>query len=159
MCSGAIREIESLKNHKDLSLYLRSRGLRMTPSKKLLIQFFLDHHSRHVTFKELQGFLNRSLPDIDRTTIYRNIEKFIAIGIIQELNLPKTGKVFQYVFDKKVHHYYICKACGKANRGNQELFEKIEAALKDIHGFSKANLSMVFYGHCTKCAKAISATK
>jgi Fur family ferric uptake transcriptional regulator len=131
----------------------------MTPSKKLLIQFFLDNHNRHVSFKELQNFVHKSLPDVDRTTIYRNIEKFIALGLIQELNLPKTGKVFQYIFDKKVHHYYICKECGKANRGNQELFGKIEAALKDIHGFSKANLSVVFYGHCTKCAKVMDGPK
>jgi len=125
----------------------------MTPSKKLLIQFFLDNHSRHIPFRELQSFMHSKLPDVDRTTIYRNIEKFISLGLIQELVLPKTGKVYQYTFDKKVHHYYICKACGKASKGNKALFSKIEEALKDIHGFSKANLSVIFYGYCTKCSK------
>jgi Fe2+ or Zn2+ uptake regulation protein len=128
---------------------MRSRGLRMTPSKSLLIQFFLNNHNRHVPFKELQEFVQENLPNVDRTTFYRNIEKFIEMGLIQELNFPKTGKVYQYIFDKKVHHYYICKSCGKANKGHQALFNKIEDALKDIHGFSKAGLSVVFYGHCT----------
>ena len=73
------------------------------------------------------------------------------LDIIQELNLPNIGKRYQYVLDRKVHHFYICKACGKANRGNEELFRKIENALKDVHGFSKANLSVVFYGYCSKC--------
>lgn len=143
-----------MKKHKDLVIYLRSRGLRMTASKQTLIQFFLDNPNRHVPFRELQVFLQKSVPDIDRTTIYRNIEKFIALDMIQELDLPKIGKVYQYIFDKKVHHYYICKTCGKANKGNKELFGKIETALKDIHGFSKANLSIVFYGSCTKCSKS-----
>ncbi len=143
-----------MKKHKDLVLYLRSRGLRMTASKQMLIQFFLDNQSRHVPFRELQAYLQKSLPEVDRTTIYRNIEKFISLELIQELDLPKVGKVYQYIFEKKLHHYYICKICGKANKGNQDLFGKIESALKDIHGFSKANLSMVFYGSCTKCSKS-----
>jgi len=143
-----------MKKHKDLVLYLRSRGLRMTASKQTLIQFFLDNQNRHVPFRELQSFMQESLPEVDRTTVYRNIEKFISLELIQELDLPKIGKVYQYIFDKKVHHYYICKFCGKSNKGNQELFNKIENALKDIHGFSKANLSVVFYGSCTKCSKS-----
>ncbi|MGZ3798069.1 MAG: Fur family transcriptional regulator [Pseudobdellovibrionaceae bacterium] len=126
----------------------------MTPSKQALIQFFLDNQNRNVPFRELQAFMQKSIPDVDRTTVYRNIEKFIALELIQELDLPRIGKVYQYIYDKKVHHFYICKFCGKANRGNQELFNKIENALKDIHGFSKANLSVLFYGSCTKCSKA-----
>ena len=126
----------------------------MTPSKLLLIQFFLDNQSRHIPFRELQAFMHKSLPEVDRTTIYRNIEKFIELGLIQELVLPKSGKVYQYVFDKKVHHYVICKSCGKASKDNQELFSKIDNALKEIHGFSKANLSVIFYGFCTKCARS-----
>lgn len=96
--------------------------------------------------------MTKRLAGIDRSSIYRNIETLKALDIIQELNLPQMGKRFQYVFDKRVHHFYICKACGKANRGNKELFGKIEGALKDIHGFSKANLSVVFYGYCAKCS-------
>lgn len=125
----------------------------MTSSKEVLIQFFLDNQNRHIPFKELQDHLNKNLPDVDRTTIYRNIEKFISLGVIQELDLPTKGKVYQYVFDKKVHHYYICKSCGKTNKGDEELFQKIEKALKDIHDFSKANLSILFYGLCSKCER------
>ncbi|MBC7743221.1 MAG: transcriptional repressor [Bdellovibrionaceae bacterium] len=140
-----------MKKHKDLVEFLKSRGLRMTPSKQHLIQFFLDNQNRHIPIKEIQDHLMSILPDVDRTTIYRNIEKFISLGLIQELDLPKKGKVYQFVFDKKVQHYYICKSCGKMNKGNEDLFKKIEKALKDIHDFSKANLSVLFYGFCSKC--------
>lgn len=140
-----------MKKHKDLVLYLKSHGLRMTSSKKLLIQFFLDHQHRHIPASELQEFMNEQMPNIDRTTIYRNIEKFIALEVIQELTIPKKGKVFQYIFEKKAHHYYICKSCGKIIKGNDDLFKRIEETLKNIHDFSKANLSVVFYGYCSKC--------
>lgn len=147
-----------MKKHKDLVLYLKSHGLRMTSSKKLLIQFFLDNEHRHIPAQELQDFLNKHLPEVDRTTVYRNIEKFIALEVIQELTLPKKGKVFQYIFEKKPHHYYICKSCGKVIKGNEALFKKIEKALKDVHDFSKANLSVVFYGYCSKCDPKLKET-
>ena len=134
-------------------MYLKSLGLRMTPSKRVLIQFFLDNQMRHVPLKELQAFMRKSLPRVDYTTVYRNIEKFVELGVIQKLELPRTGKVYQYVYGKKVQHYYICKACGRANKGDQKLFTQIERTLKEIHGFSKAHLSVVFYGPCARCSR------
>lgn len=140
-----------MNRHKELVQFLKTRGLRMTSSKEVLIQLFIDNQNRHIPLKEIQEHLLFVTPDVDRTTIYRNIEKFISLGVIQELDLPKRGKVYQFVFGKKMHHYYICKSCGKMNKGNEDLFKKIEKALKDIHDFSKANLSVLFYGFCAKC--------
>lgn len=133
--------------------------MRITPGRKLLLQYILDNHSRQVSLKEIHDFLEKRLPGVDRSVVYRNLETLKKLDILQELSLPKLGKCFQYVFDTKVHHFYICKACGKSNRGNNELFKKIEKALQEIHGFSKANLSIVFYGYCTKCAKKLDAKK
>lgn len=140
-----------MKKRKDLIAYLKSKGLRMTPLKELLIQFFLDNQTRHIPSKELQEHVAKGLPNVNRTSIYRNIEKLIVLELIQELDLPKTGKAYQFIFDSKVHHYYICKVCGKVKKGDQRLFSRIEKALKDIHDFSKAHLSVVFYGYCSDC--------
>lgn len=140
-----------MKKRKDLLAYLKLKGLRMTPLKELLIQFFLDNRKRQIPFKELQEHVAKNLPDVDRTSLYRNIEKFISLDLIQELNLPKTGKIYQFVFDRKVQHYFICKGCEQVKKGDEVLFKQIETSLKKIHGFMKANLSVVFYGYCSKC--------
>lgn len=140
-----------MKKSKDLLAYLKLRGLRTTPLKELLIQFFLDNKKCQIPYKELQEHVAKNFPDIDRTTLYRNIEKFISLDLIQELNLPKTGKIYQFVFDRRVHHYFICKGCEQVKKGDEVLFKQIEASLKKVHGFMKANLSVVFYGYCSKC--------
>lgn len=141
-----------MRKHKDLLEVLRSNKMRITPGRRLLLQFILDNKSRQLSLKDIQNFLDEKLAGVDRSSVYRNLETFQKLDIIQELNLPNIGKRYQYVLDRKVHHFYICKACGKANRGNEELFHRIESALKDVHGFSKANLSVVFYGYCARCA-------
>jgi Fur family transcriptional regulator, ferric uptake regulator len=140
-----------VKRHKDLLAILRHQGMRVTPARKMLLQFFLDNQHRQIPLKDIYTFMKKNLPKINPSSIYRNLEVFKEVEIIQALNLPKTKKQFQYIFDRKVHHYYICKACGKLNRGNHMLFKKIESALREIHDFKKANLSVIFYGRCQKC--------
>jgi len=140
-----------MKKHKDLLAVLRSNNMRITPARRALLQFILDNKFRQISVQDIQDFLDKQIMGVDRSSLYRNLETLQRLDIIQELHLPNVGKRYQYVLDRKVHHFYICKGCGKASRGNEELFSKIETALKDIHGFSKANLSVVFYGYCAKC--------
>jgi Fur family ferric uptake transcriptional regulator len=141
-----------MRRHRDLVNLLRASGMRITSGRRLLLQFVLDNKARRITLAEIHAFVDAQPRPIDRASVYRNIEAFKRLGILQELRLPDVGKCFQYVLDRKVHHFYICKVCGKAKPGDRLLFERIEAALKEIHGFSKANLSAVFYGTCAKCA-------
>jgi Fur family transcriptional regulator, ferric uptake regulator len=140
-----------MKKHKDLLEVLKSNKMRITPARRILLQFILDNKDRQISLRDIHDFLERRLEGVDRSSVYRNLETFKKLDILQELDLP-SGKVFQYVLDRKVHHFFICKACGKASRGNEKLFRKVEAALKEVHGFSKANLSVVFYGYCARCS-------
>lgn len=140
-----------MKTQKDLLTYLKNNGLRMTPLKEVLIEFFINNKHRQIPFKELQDHVNKKLPEIDRTTLYRNTEKLISLDIIQELNLPKAGKVYQFVYNCKIQHYFICKKCDQITKGDKELFKTIEDALKKVHGFVNANMSAVFYGYCSNC--------
>lgn len=142
-----------MKKHQDLLAVLKTNKMRITPLRRLLIQFILDNKSKQLSLKDIQKYLSEQISHVDRSSLYRNLELLKRLDMIQELDLPNSGKCFQYIFDRKVHHFYICKACGKLKPGNKNLFEKIEAALKDVHGFEKANLSVVFYGYCSKCPK------
>lgn len=143
-----------MKKHKDLLEILRSHNMRITPNRRILLQYILDNKHRQLSLNDIQLHLKENGATEDRSSVYRNVETLKKLNIIQELNLPKVGKKFQYVLDRKVHHFYICKSCGRSNRGNETLFKKIETALQEIHGFSKANLSVVFYGLCQKCSKS-----
>lgn len=140
-----------MRRHRDLVALLRSNGLRITAGRRMLLQFILDNSARRVTLAEIHDHLRSQRHHIDRASVYRNLQTLKKLEIIQELKLPGVGRCFQYVLDRKVHHFYICKVCGKAKSGDRALFERIESALRDIHGFAKSNLSIVFYGTCARC--------
>jgi Fur family ferric uptake transcriptional regulator len=141
-----------MKRHKDLLALLKSNGMRVTAGRRELLQFILDNGSRRVSLGEIHAHMDRKRP-VDRASIYRNLEAFKKLEIVRELKLPGIGKCFEYVLDRKVHHFYVCKVCGRAKPGDARLFDRIEAALKKIHGFVNANLSVTFYGTCAQCAR------
>ena len=136
-----------MRKHRDLQEILRASGMRITAGRRALLQLILDNRARRVGLREIHAHLDGR---IDRTSVYRNLIAFERLGIIQGLKLSGE-KTYQYVLDRKIQHFYICKACGHARRGNRRLFERIEAALQETHGFAKANLSVVFYGTCAAC--------
>ncbi|MBI2606471.1 MAG: transcriptional repressor [Deltaproteobacteria bacterium] len=143
-----------MKRHKDLLAILRHQKLRITPARRLLLQFILNRKATQISLPEIYAYIERHLPGVDRSSVYRNLELFKKLEILHELKLPRVGKRFQYIFDREVHHYFICKACGKLNKGGDALFRRIETALAAVHGFHKANLSVVFYGNCKKCPRS-----
>jgi len=65
--------------------------------------------------------------------------------------VARKGRRYQFVFERPVHHFIICKACGRVIKGKRRFFEQVERALQDIHDFKKANLSVTFYGFCSHC--------
>lgn len=135
----------------DLLAVLRHNRQRVTPARRLLLQYFIDNHARPISLPEIQAHLQDRLPGINRSSIYRNLEVLKSLAIIQELRVGGRGKRFQFVFERPVHHFIICKACGEIRRGTRRFFEQVEKALHQVHGFQKANLSVTFYGLCVKC--------
>ena len=140
-----------MRKHKDLLAVLRHNRQRVTPARRILIQFFIDNHVRSLSLPEIQTHLQDRLPGINRSSIYRNLEMLKTLSIIQELRVARKGRRYQFVFERPVHHFIICKACGKVIKGKRDFFEQVERALENIHGFKKANLSVTFYGFCSRC--------
>ena len=140
-----------MRKHKDLLAVLRHNRQRVTPARRFLLQFFIDNHARSLPLPEIQAHLQDRLPGINRSSIYRNLEMLKALSIIQELRVARKGRRYQFVFERPVHHFIICKACGKVSKGKRSFFEQVESALQEIHDFKKANLSVTFYGFCGRC--------
>jgi Fe2+ or Zn2+ uptake regulation protein len=140
-----------MKQHKDLLAVLRHNRQRVTPARRLLLQYFIDNRARPLSLPEIQAHLQDRLPGINRSSVYRNLEMLKSLAIIQALRVGGGGRRFQFVYDRPVHHFIICRGCGKVTKGKRRFFEQVEKALHKVHGFEKANLSVTFYGFCPAC--------
>ena len=143
-----------MKTHRDVLSILKAKNLRLTPARRALIQYILDNKTKQISLQNINNYLEKNIEGVNRSSIYRNLELLKKLEIIQELNLPKKGKHFRYAFDNDIHHFYICKKCGKATNIEKSLYDRIEKALKSIKGFLKADMSIVFYGSCLICKES-----
>lgn len=55
--------------------------------------------------------LHIKLPDMNLTTIYRNLETFVESGEVRRLQL--TGKEAQYEYAPEPHHHAVCSDCDR----------------------------------------------
>jgi Fe2+ or Zn2+ uptake regulation protein len=67
-----------------------------------------------VVLKQQNGALSAAdlharLPKIDLATIYRNLELFVADGVVKKLQLG--GKEAQYEYQTEPHHHAVCTEC------------------------------------------------
>lgn len=88
--------------------------------------------------------LHKKLPELDLTTIYRNLDGFVASGEVKKLNLK--GKEVAYEYQEKPHHHAICVECGRVIHFTAP-DEKIKKLL-GVEGFVVDELEVTVRGIC-----------
>ena len=95
-----------------------------------------------------------SVPEIlkkikaNKTTIYRELDKFVSDGLINEVEFGDGKK--RYEIEKSHHHHLVCKSCGKIE--NIEIDEeKLLKKIKAQSTFLIEKHSIEFFGKCSTC--------
>jgi len=57
------------------------------------------------------GSIHALLPEIDKVTIYRNLDLFVSEGTVKTLNFGGTETLYEY--QHHPHHHAVCTDCEK----------------------------------------------
>lgn len=101
------------------------------------------------TRKPVEVSLLVSKIGVNKTTVYRQIEKLLSQGVIIEVELGDGKKRYE-LKSLEHHHHLLCKICGKLE--DIELDEKQllnEVAKKTKFKVESHNLE--FFGRCIDC--------
>ena len=82
---------------------------------------------------------------IDKSTVYRNLEKMVLAGEIRELTLNPKFK--SYEVNEEAHHHMVCKKCGKIIHFKIDK-AKLEKVIPKIDGFNADDIEITIKGHC-----------
>lgn len=89
--------------------------------------------------------LHQELPEVDLTTIYRNLEKFISDGLVKKLDLGRGEALYEYT--REPHHHAICEDCDEII--HFDLPEEEVRKLVKIEGFDIDSVEVTIRGkHC-----------
>ena len=126
---------------------LEASSLRMTRKRERLLGTLvaMDRPVAADTLREKAG-----LPESDLVTVYRTLEAFESIGIVQKIPLEDTGCLFELTEQYDHHHHFVCRQCHHTERLDLCLGEQLEERARNL-GFTHITHLMEVYGLCKDC--------
>lgn len=90
---------------------------------------------------------------IDRASLYRTIDLFERLGIVQRIYIGWKYKIELSDIFTHHHHHISCLGCGKIVAITEEAeIERLIHDLSSKHGFTAQNHQLEIRGYCKKCS-------
>lgn len=140
------------KTKNEVSSIIRGVGFRATDTRKLVYSF-LRKSKYPVNIKEIVDAIGAD--KIDQVTVYRILEAFSKVNLVQRIDFRQGHAYFELVDEKHDHHHIVCTKCNTIKDFYGCNFGKFaKDALKKVKGFSKiTGHSLEFFGVCNSCVK------
>lgn len=127
---------------------IKSKGLKVTPARLAVIES-LNSSSKPLDVSDILKFLEKKKIAADQATIYRIIESFYSLGLINRLQFQE--KKFYYESVREEHHHAICTNCGVIEDISGCSIDDLEKNIERTKGFTVNKHSLEFFGICRDC--------
>ena len=127
---------------------LREGGGRITPARRALVGALLDADS-HVTADDLAETVQRSHPDVHRSTIYRTLDALEELGVVDHVHLGHGRAVYHLLDDP--HQHLVCEVCEAVIEVPDALFRPLADRLAADYGFALRPNHFAVLGRCAAC--------
>ena len=128
---------------------LDSAGYRLTEPRRDVVQLITDREG-HFTAAELLDDARTRQLGIGRATIFRALELFTELNVLERLDLP-SGEHAYVPCEPAHHHHLVCSVCGRSREVDDH---GVQAALEEIErhtGYSIDSHRLELYGRCPRC--------
>lgn len=131
------------KNKKEFS------GRPVTSQRKLLLSL-IKKAGGHISAKELYRRASRKNESISLATVYRTLQLFKELGLIEERRL---GQVYCHyeVKESTDHQHLVCRSCGKVIEFESLPIRKLVERVGRDHGFNISKIELYMEGNCQRC--------
>jgi Fur family ferric uptake transcriptional regulator len=141
--------MKGLNRPKEAGEALREQGYRMTPQRQLILAA-LQESDDHVSAEDIHAHVCAIYPQVNISTIYRNLELLKKMGLVTETDLG-SGRFRYHPAEKGHHHHLICEKCGATIETTESPFLTLRHTLLKEYRF-RANIShFAIFGRCSKC--------
>lgn len=125
------------------------QGRPLTNQRRLLLELLRDDEG-HIDAKELYRRASARDKSISPATVYRSLNLFKQLGIVDEMRL---GKIHCYYEIKQSpgHQHLVCQGCGKIIEFQSPHFQELIEAVQREHGFKITKAELCLEGYCPDC--------
>lgn len=142
---------------KNCENFLKEKGFRITHPRRLILDILQESRGTHPNAKEIYSRISKEYPDIGLTTIYRTLDVFEKLGLINKFEFGGKESRYEFASEENHHHHLVCLHCGKvieyADFADHEVefFGNIQKYLSKKYEFEISKHRVVFYGLCSSC--------
>jgi Fe2+ or Zn2+ uptake regulation protein len=103
----------------------------------------------HVTADDLAEEVQRSHPDVHRSTIYRTLDVLEDLGVVDHVHLGHGRAVYHLLDDP--HQHLVCEVCSEVIEAPDELIAPLAERLLADYGFTLRPNHFALLGRCAAC--------
>ena len=137
-----------------LGALLRAGGKRMTIQRRLVLEA-LERARHHTTAEEIAVRIRKQHPQIDPSTVYRNLEALEGLGYVTHTHFEDRITRW-HLADAHRHGHLVCRQCGAELEVPMTLLEPLARRLRAEHGFQADLAHSAVVGICRTCASVSS---
>lgn len=125
-------------------------NIKSTRQRQRILEV-IHHAHGHVTADEIYQILKQEDENIGVATVYRNIKFLFEHGIVNRIQHPDYG----YVYDAnlKQHYHFHCQECNKMYDIDGLYQEELDRLVEEKFGGKVDHHMSFFYGICPDCLK------
>lgn len=131
---------------------LREKKIKVTP-QRIAVYNMLLNTEEHPDAETIHKILEPTNPTISIATIYKTLECFKSLGLVQELNVGEGRSRYDAI--THVHPHGVCISCGKVEDIFTDKLTKLYKKIPTESGFVPEFEQLIFYGKCKECNSKI----
>lgn len=128
---------------------LDEAGYRLTAPRRAVADLIAEYDS-HFTASELADAARRQRLDISRATLFRALDLFAELDVLERLDLP-SGEHAYVPCAPTHHHHVICSRCGRATRVEDCGLTDVVAEVSRRSGYQIQSHRLELFGLCLRC--------
>lgn len=128
---------------------LKRSGLRATGPRVAVLAALIQQDG-HSSADDVLCLAQERLPELNRSTVYRTLERLRDHRIVSETDLGDGVRRFEMVAAVP-HHHLICTGCGAMIELSDSAVDALRREIEAEHGFRSDIDHLAIFGRCPHC--------
>jgi Fur family ferric uptake transcriptional regulator len=140
----------------DIAAALRDAGHRVSaPARLVLDALFVADGP--VSAERIADGLGGRLRPLDVTSVYRNLERLEALGVVSHVHLGHGPGLYALSRGGE-HEYLVCESCGRVTRVERAALDPVRETVRRAFGYRARFSHFPIHGQCADCTRAGEST-
>lgn len=126
-----------------------------TKTRNLIIEYLEENADTRFTARDICKTINSGTEEIDRSTVYRNLERLFNEGrLVKYKETDSAATCYQYSSEHSQCHSHMhgkCTDCGRIFHLKDKFIEEFEEKMQSVYGLGVDASQTVIVGKCDNC--------